>query len=221
MNFVYIENNRYLAFELCECSVADIIDPKRKDIAQKKTTFYSSIIRNLPPKEILRQSSEAVSFLHGLKRIHRNLHPDNFLVSSIDPNKEHFLVKLTDFRHSKNWVSDPNLTGTLGSRGWVAPESLLVQDDDQNPFAAEDYNEEHLKIDDFIMGCYYFYVLSGGKHPFGDGIDERRGNIKKYDHEVYQDKWDGGPNWIPYSKNHEVIYINVNIMCILILLTRF
>jgi len=119
----------------------------------------------LPPKEILRQSNEAVNFLHGLKRIQEGyLHPDNFLVSCIDPNTEYFLVKLTYFRHSKNWVSDRNLTGTLESHGWVAPESLLVQDD-QRPFVADGQNEEHLKTDAFIMGCYYFYILSGGKHP--------------------------------------------------------
>lgn len=193
--------------EWCECSVADIIDQKRKIQTQAKTNLYFSILRNLHPKEIIRQSNEAVSFLHSLKRAHRNLHPDNFLISCIDPNTEDYLIKLTDFGPSKIWEMDPNQTGTLQPYGWVAPEMLFSQDYLRQHSSLNDFNEANQNIDAFVMGCYYFYVLSGGKHPFGKGVDERRARISSYDDQVYQMFWDGGLDWILYSKLHKVILL--------------
>lgn len=143
-----------------------------------------SILNNLLPKEILKESTEAVSYLHdSLKTIHRNLHPDNFLVACVDPNKDHFLIKLTDFQYSKDWIQNKTLSGTSGSSGWIAPEIP----DDQNIGSNWTPGPE---IDVFIMGCYYYYVLSEGKHPFGEAVD-RRGNIKNKSHWFYH-----RPSWV-------------------------
>lgn len=146
-----------------------------------------AFLDNIDHKEILRQSSEAVSFLNGLDMIHRNLHPDNFLVSFLDRNKKHFLIKLTDFQLSKNIEKEPENTGNK-AKGWVAPESFVINYKLTN------------KLDAFIMGCYYYYVLSEGKHPF-DGIkprniDDRRANVKNPNFKVYQPNiWNGGSDW--------------------------
>lgn len=169
--------------EWCECSVADIIDPERKERAKEKTEYFEAIVTSLPHKEILRQTSEAVVFLHKkLKQIHRNLHPDNILIFCADPTKNHFLIKLTDFQFSKDIKNDPNNTGTKRKDGWVAPESYV------------DGFELTTKLDDFLLGCFYYYVLHKGKHPFEEidsnsQIDIER--IKNKDDKVYSDDWNG------------------------------
>ena len=186
---------------MCECSVADIIDPRRKLRAREKTAYYDAIVASLPHKEILRQSSEAVSFLHQLNMIHRNLHPDNFLIACVDPNKDYFLIKLTDFQLSKSIKKNPQNTGTLNKEGWVAPESFKHNVKLDN------------KIDAFILGCFYFYVLSGGKHPFGRGVVDQRTRIKDEKDKVYQDSWDGKPEWkIEKDDPNEVLFIYVYVL---------
>ena len=171
--------------ELAECSVADIIDPKRKSKDQQKTPYFDAILNSLSKKEILRQSSEAVSFLHRPQwnMIHRNLHPDNFLIIGVDPEKDYFLVKLADFKLSKNIEKNPQNTGTLSKEGWVTPESFKPN------------IELTIKLDTFLLGCFYFYVLSGGKHPFGKGVATQQDRIRNEYDLVYQSSWDGKPEW--------------------------
>jgi len=160
--------------------VADIINPKRKLKAQQKTPYFGAILTSLSKKEILRQSSEAVNFLHRPQWnvIHRNLHPENFLIICVDPEKDYFLVKLTDFKLSKNIEKNPQNTGTLSKEGWVAPESFTIKIELTN------------KLDAFILGCFYFYVLSGGNHPFGKGVTTQQSRITNEYDLVYQSNWD-------------------------------
>jgi len=167
--------------------------------AKDKTIYFEAIVANLPKKEILRQSSEAVGFLHRPQwnMIHRNLHPDNFLIACVDPNKDYFLIKLTDFQLSKSIEKNPQNTGTLNKEGWVAPESFRDIELDN-------------KVDAFILGCYYFYVLSGGKHPFGRGVVDQRTRIKDINDKVYGDSWDGKPEWnIDQANKNEVIQLMI------------
>lgn len=180
-----------MAIEWCDCSVADIIDPSRKvalKTGKSPDVAMVSFLDNINHKEILRQSSEAVSFLHGLGHVHRNLHPDNFLIFFVDQNKERFLIKLTDFQLSKNLNTNKVSSGTMAQNGWVAPESFLGI-------------EITYKMDAFIMGCYYYYVLSGGKHPFSDEnktptpVATIMDRIYDQKCEVYQPSWNGGSDW--------------------------
>jgi len=169
------------------CSVADLIDPLRKvDVPN-----VDAILGDLSKKEILRQSSEAVNFLHEtLKLAHRNLHPDNFLVSCVDPKRDHFVIKLTDFQRSKDLgVDSSDITNTKNNShvDWIAPE---------------DSSESHLPKetgwpvirDTFILGCFYYYVFSGGKHPFGTlRTDGNFGKMTDKNDGFYSDeKWDEG-----------------------------
>lgn len=180
-------SNSYIVIELCECSVADIIHPELIKKVHEKTPYFSDILMNLSHKEILKQSSEAVCFLHDRNKIHRNLHPQNFLIACVDPiNKDHFLIKLTDFQLTKNIKIQPKNTGSNPKDGWVAPEAMSYSKDDE-PLT--------IKFDSFLMGCYCFYVLSGGHHPFGKGVAIQKGRISCDQDEVYEDEWDGGENW--------------------------
>jgi len=88
----------------------------------------------------------------------------------------------------------------LNKEGWVAPESF------KNDIELDN------KVDAFILGCYYFYVLSGGKHPFGRGVVDQRTRIKDINDKVYQASWDGKPEWnIDEANKNEVIKLMLNI----------
>ena len=54
-------------------------------------------------------------------------------------------------------------SGVTGTDGWIAPEML---------------NSERTTcaVDIFSLGCVFYYVLSNGKHPFGDPL-RRQANI--------------------------------------------
>jgi len=104
----------------------------------------------------------------------------------VDPTKDHFIIKLTDFQCSRDWVKNPELSGTLGSEGWIAPDSLVEE---------LQLELDLFQTDAFIMGCYYFYVLSGGRHPFGEGVTTRRSRLMKENDPVFHSQWDGGIEW--------------------------
>lgn len=169
------------------------------DAVREKTIYFDDILANLSRKEILKQSSEAVCFLHGHNMIHRNLHPKNFLVACVDRNKDHFLIKLTDFQLTKNIKMQPKNTRPNPKEGWVAPESCsdAMKDD-----------ELTTKFDSFLLGCYFYYVLTGGHHPFGEGNHTQRARIGKEKDPVYKEEWNGEPYW-PTQYNRNTYYVPV------------
>ncbi|KAI9564773.1 caspase 8 [Daphnia sinensis] len=195
-NFIrYIEHDRdndfeYIATELCLCSIADLLDPDlMKEIPKKK-----DILEELDAKEILRQATRGLHYLHQNNFVHRNIKPNNFLIKEInktgDISSRRFVVKITDFRLTRKY--DPHqqstLSGSAASEGWEAPES---KDETKNLST---------KLDVFILGCFYHYVLTAlptnrnnvgePRHPFGDTTDTRRTNINNQNYGVYKGKLD-------------------------------
>ena len=55
-------------------------------------------------------------------------------------------------------------SGVAGTEGWIAPEMLLGN------------RSTTCLVDIFSMGCVYYYLLSRGKHPFGENF-HRQANI--------------------------------------------
>lgn len=162
------------------------------------------ILRKLSLMEILRQSTVAVSFIHSEKinMIHRNLHPSNFLIACIDPNNDSFVIKLTDFQHSKKSKADQNLSyAGKETDGWMAPELKMGQFNKANVAQQESSQQKgETSLDAFLLGLYYYYVLSLGEHPFGKGSDTQICGILDCTNEVYQNDWSGGSGW--NKKNH-------------------
>ena len=130
--------------EFCQYSVQDFFGENHSDL--------ESIRLKLGAKEILRQSTEGLVYLHGLGFLHRNLHPSVFRIASYSDDIHQ--IKISDFRIAKNFSELFKNSAPEVKDGWIAPESLKLG--------------VHLKksVDVFVLGTYYYYVLSGGKHPF-------------------------------------------------------
>ena len=147
-----------IATELCLCSVADLWGPNSSINSRTQSAVLSSLTTNA----ILRQSAEAVAFLHSLAVIHRNIKATNFLIAQVAQHpRAIYVVKLDDIGRNLR-VNDLNC-GSFDPH-WTAPEMLTDEFLD-------------LKMDVFVLGCYFYFVLTKGKHPFDGDKDgnERHG----------------------------------------------
>ncbi|ODM88508.1 Serine/threonine-protein kinase/endoribonuclease IRE1, partial [Orchesella cincta] len=100
--------------------------------------------------------------------VHRDLKPENILLTA-SPTK----VKIADFGLSRDkfWMEGTSVANTAsGTQGWVAPKILAQVD------AGEKAPKFTFSSDVFALGCLYYYVVTNGKHPFGDSM-RRVGNI--------------------------------------------
>ena len=120
----------------------------------------------------MHQTALGLDYLHGLEGgfIHRNIHGRNVLVAEVNSgNTTHYVVKLSDFRFGKPAEKDTKNSLPQSSSGWIAPEM-------NDPLA-----KLGPPTDVFILGCFFYYVLSRGHHPFGSNVDypNRETNIIK------------------------------------------
>ncbi|XP_030847647.1 serine/threonine-protein kinase/endoribonuclease IRE1-like [Strongylocentrotus purpuratus] len=145
---------RFIALELCTATLQEFVHDRGR--------FHM-----LKPLDILFQSSSGLAHLHSLNIVHRDIKPHNVLISQ--PN-QHGKVKamISDFglckKLSAGRMSFSRRSGVAGTDGWIAPEMLTGQD------------RTTTAIDIFSLGCVFYYVLSNGKHPFGDSL-HRQANI--------------------------------------------
>lgn len=153
-----------------------INQPKR--ISKEK---QQEILNALPHKAILKQSAMAVNFLHGLGLVHRNLHPNNFLIQRMDKDGQ-YVVKLTDFQLAKDWEKNRDESNRHPMIEWKAvPE---CPHDNNTTYR----KERDSKSDVYTLGCYFYFVLSGGYHPFG-GIRPKDKKIFDQNSKPYLENW--------------------------------
>ncbi|CEF65035.1 Serine/threonine-protein kinase/endoribonuclease IRE1 [Strongyloides ratti] len=147
---------KYIALELCDCSLYTYINNK-----EYRDKLY---LDNL---EILHQATEGVRHLHHLNVVHRDIKPQNILLSK-NFQTGYVRVVISDFGLCKklkvNCNSISRVSGLAGTDGWMAPETL------NNELSVT------VAVDIFALGCIYYYVLSDGEHPFGNTI-KRQDNI--------------------------------------------
>ncbi|KAF8873807.1 hypothetical protein CPB84DRAFT_1817965 [Gymnopilus junonius] len=125
-------NFLYIALELCPASLADIIEnPDREQ--------WRDIAINFDPKKALKQITSGLRHLHALKLVHRDIKPQNILVSSAKSGGGFgagsrggaYRMLISDFGLCKKLDVDqtsflPTAHGAMGAGtvGWRAPEIL-------------------------------------------------------------------------------------------------
>lgn len=192
-------NFLYIALELCPASLADVIESPDQ---------FREISNSFDPKRALRQITSGLRHLHSLKIVHRDIKPQNILISAPkagasgkDGGRR---MLISDFGLCKKLEMDqtsflPTAHGAMaaGTVGWRAPEILRgeVKLDDS---MSDDHSQSSRgsvgtavngstsgkptrltkSVDIFALGCLFYYVLTNGSHPFGDRF-EREINILK------------------------------------------
>jgi len=145
---------RYIALELCVATLQDYVEGR-----------YSEV--KLDISAVFRQSVQGLAHLHALDIAHRDIKPQNVLIST--PGKKGDVrAMISDFGLCKKLkvgrMSFSRRSGVAGTEGWIAPEMLLG------------HRSTTCMVDIFSMGCVYFYLLTNGKHPFGENF-HRQANI--------------------------------------------
>lgn len=187
----------YIALELCPASLQDVIE--------KPEAFPNLITPALDKPEMLKQITSGVLYLHSLKIVHRDIKPQNILVSAPKVNpavptvQQQPRLLISDFGLCKKLEADQNsfratTAHAAGTSGWRAPELLVDDDPNLKPTAPtqDTNNSEPLVVDSqtkrsatraidiFSLGCIFYYCLTGGSHPFDkDGKFMREANIVK------------------------------------------
>ncbi|KAJ9074627.1 bifunctional endoribonuclease/protein kinase ire1 [Entomophthora muscae] len=170
----------YLALELCPTSLHGLIENSH--------TITHPI--QIAPRTILYQIMCGVHHLHQLKIVHRDIKPQNILMSS---SKDRFgqvrswRMLISDFGLCKRLEDGQSsfhntlISGAAaGTMGWRAPECLAYSPDsietetEEASSSSSAYGPPELKgritraVDIFSAGCVFYYVLSHGQHPFGE-----------------------------------------------------
>ena len=149
-------STRYIVLELCEGTLADVINK-----TYKGPELPSDII-------VLNEIATGLDFIHSKKLVHRDIKHDNILISS------NGRIKLSDFGLCKETSTNHtfSVSGPLkGTRFWMAQELLNVPSNNSTPIRGS------IKSDIFSAGCVFFYFVTRGIHPFGDE-DSVQGNIR-------------------------------------------
>jgi len=160
MNHISIYYCRCFALELCEAALNQLFLP---DSNPKKYTgpFPSD-------KDAFIQLSEGLFYIHSNGFVHRDVKPGNVLIS-LKSNSEESMLKWSDFGLSKpvNERGTFSNSGVKGTRDWLSPEILKIMQANPNDTTNENSKRGTIKSDTYALGEVFFYIISGGNHPFG------------------------------------------------------
>ncbi|XP_039274112.2 uncharacterized protein LOC120348057 isoform X3 [Styela clava] len=147
----------YIAMELC------LTKTLYDYILEQRTT--GNLIFFAEKQSMVRQLTEGLAFIHLNNVLHRDLKPENILFA-LDGKS----LKISDFGLSKELSHGRSVTAQSmirpGTDGYRAPET---------------YNSDVIskQADIFSYGLVVYFILSDGRHAFGDEPDLWNYNIKK------------------------------------------
>ena len=136
----------FLVLELCELG-------SLSRVLEEKGPFSELLAR-----DVMRQLGEAISYMHRMGVVHRDIKLQNVLATHRNPRTrcfeaEQLFVKLADFSLAILKKPDENLQCVCGTLSYMSPEVL----DDKIYGQASD---------NWSMGVILYQLLSGGEPPF-------------------------------------------------------
>ncbi|XP_075146915.1 serine/threonine-protein kinase/endoribonuclease Ire1 [Haematobia irritans] len=175
---------RYIAVELCAATLQDYTEGERSEELRSHIKVW----------DVMKQAAAGLNHLHSLNIVHRDIKPQNVLLSLPD-NNGIVRVMISDFGLCKKLnygkTSFSRRSGVTGTDGWIAPEMMRGQ-------------RTTTSVDIFSLGCVYYYVLSRGQHLFGDAL-KRQANILTNDHSLHHLKPDSREECSKYILAAELI----------------
>jgi serine/threonine protein kinase len=150
----FCEDQQYISFVLEYCDGGDFGDKvkeREKNVTEEEAAKW------------MKQILSAIQALHSKDVCHRDIKPDNFMVSSS------WVIKLADFGLATILPKGKLLSEKCGTPAFMAPEQMNISSG-----KSRGYNHS---VDMWASGITMFMLMSGGKHPFvsTDGkLDERR-----------------------------------------------
>uniref|UniRef100_A0A182M786 non-specific serine/threonine protein kinase n=1 Tax=Anopheles culicifacies TaxID=139723 RepID=A0A182M786_9DIPT len=161
---------RYIAVELCAATLQDYVDGRQTSTS---TVTVDVLREKISALDILRQATSGLMHLHSLNIVHRDIKPQNILLSLPD-YRQRVRAMISDFGLCKKLnygkASFSRRSGVTGTDGWIAPEMQRGQ-------------RATTSVDIFSLGCVFYYVLSDGFHPFGDNL-KRQANILSNEYDL-------------------------------------
>ena len=157
---------RYLVLELCAGSLDQLF--LEDDNAKKYNYAVPSDL------QMLYQIASGIAYIHESGLVHRDIKPQNILFSRPQSADADVHMKVADFGCAKPTrpTGSYSISGSFGTPGWNSPEI-----DQWNKDAAKAKKEGREapkrvsnKTDVFSTGLVFFYFLTKGKHPFGQGL---------------------------------------------------
>ncbi|KAK1216069.1 bifunctional endoribonuclease/protein kinase ire1 [Marasmius sp. AFHP31] len=171
----------YIALELCPATLADIIEyaagggfdgmGESRVKEGMKPEEWNDLIRCFDPKKALKQIASGLRHLHALKLVHRDIKPQNILVSA-GPSRGNatrargsmggYRMLISDFGLCKKLDMDqtsflPTASGVMGAGtvGWRAPEILRGEvklEVDENSAGGDDHSSRGSSVGTATVG---------------------------------------------------------------------
>jgi len=163
----------YLALELCSGTLAERVQQREPPALTQEDLGTS-----LPSYTVaaLRELCQGLINLHRAGVVHRDIKPQNVLLTRGDWRRNEVQVKIGDVGLATKLEGDRSsysliTGGAVGTVGWRAPEVLRGE-------------RQTKAVDIFSAGCVYYFVLTGGHHPFGNQAYERDIKILNWDIDI-------------------------------------
>lgn len=149
---IWIIGSRYFVLERCVATLFDYSCDK--------------YIGNVPqPVDGLYQMASGLNYIHCQGFVHRNVKPENVLISSS------IQLKISDFSLTKpiSMIRMMSMTsdGRLTSSNMQAPEILKISDGIQQELTDTESEAKHTTSSDiFSLGCLFYNFVTKKGHPF-------------------------------------------------------